>query len=132
MQRRHLLFSVLKAAALSIFAGPLASAQSASTLEELDPVKLMPDTHKILFENSLVRVIEGRVPAGGMEVKHRHPHCVLVSLAEFDSEIRVFPDSEWKHFHRAFGTATWSEAAVHEVRIVGTAPSHTVRIELKS
>jgi hypothetical protein len=31
--------------------------------ENLDPVKLMPDTHKLLFENELARVLESKVPA---------------------------------------------------------------------
>jgi hypothetical protein len=126
VKRRQLLFTILKSIAVAIVAGRSASAQ-----EDLDPVKMMPDTHKVLFENTLVRVIEGRVPAAGHEPKHRHPHCVLVSLGDFDAEIRTFPDGEWKRVHRAFGTVTWNEATVHEVKIVGNAPSHTVRVELK-
>ena len=91
----------------------------------------MPDSHKVLFENAFVRVVEGRVPAGGMEPKHRHPNNVLVCLADFDAQVRTLPDGQWKRFHRTFGTATWNEAGLHEVEIVGDAPSHTVRIELK-
>jgi len=126
VKRRQLLFTILKSIAVAIVAGRSAPAQ-----EDLDPVKMMPDTHKVLFENTLVRVIEGRVPAAGHEPKHRHPHCVLVSLGDFDAEIKTFPDGEWKRVHRAFGTVTWNEATVHEVKIVGNAPSHTVRVELK-
>jgi hypothetical protein len=126
VKRRQLLFRILKGAAVGIVASRFASAQ-----EDPDPVKMMPDTHKLVFENAFVRVIEGRVPAGGYEPKHKHPHCVLISLADFDSEIKAFPDGEWKRFHRAFGTVTWSEATVHEVRIVGNSPSHTMRVELK-
>jgi hypothetical protein len=126
VKRRQLLFTILKGAAVGIVARQLAPAQ-----EDLDPVKIMPDTHKVLFENTFVRVIEGKVPAGGTELKHRHPHCVMVYLADYDAEVRTFPDGKWNPVHRAFGTATWNEATVHEVKIVGNAPSHTVRIELK-
>jgi hypothetical protein len=126
VKRRQWLFAIFKGIVSGIFAG-----QSASADDDLDPVKMMPDTHKLLFENAFVRVIEGRVPAGGFEPKHRHPHCVLVNLVDFDSEVRTLPDGEWKHMHRAFGTATWSDATVHEVRIVENVPSHTVRVELK-
>lgn len=91
----------------------------------------MPDTHKVLFENTFVRVIEGKVPAGGTEAKHKHPHCVMVYLADFDAEVRMLPDGQWNRVHRTSGTATWNEATVHEVKIVGTVPSHTVRVELK-
>jgi hypothetical protein len=55
----------------------------------------------------------------------------MVCLADFDAEIRTFPDGQWKSIHRAFGTVVWGEATVHETRIVGSVPSHTVRIELK-
>ncbi len=126
MKRRQWLFTILKGIAAGTPAGQLVPAQ-----EDLDPVKMMPDSHKLLFENAFVRVIEGRVPAGGYEPKHRHPHCVLVNRTDFDAEVRTFPDGEWKRMHRALGTATWSDATVHEVRIVGNVPSHTVRVELK-
>ena len=64
-----------------------------------DPVRLMPDTHKVIFDNSFVRVVEGRVPAGGTEIKHRHPRNVMVFLADFDAEVRTFPDGKWTPTH---------------------------------
>jgi len=67
MKRRELLATVLKNIAIGTVVGRYTAAQ-----EDLDPVKLMPDTHKVIFENSFVRVVEGRVPAGGREIKHRH------------------------------------------------------------
>jgi hypothetical protein len=126
MHRRSLLFAVLQGVTASLILGRSASAQ-----DTLDPVKLMPDSHKVLFENAFVRVVEGRVPAGGFEPKHQHPHCVLVSLSDFDVEVRTLPDGKWTPMHRSFGSASWSEATVHEVRNVGRVPTHTVRIELK-
>jgi hypothetical protein len=126
VKRRELVFTVLNSLAMSLIAGRSTTAQ-----DDLDPVKLMPDTHKVLFENAFVRVVQGRVPAGGVEPKHRHPHNVVVFLADFDAEIRTFPDGLWNRTHRTFGTATWNEATVHEVKIVGNVPSHTVRVELK-
>jgi len=126
MKRRQLLATILKSIAIGIIGGRSAAAQ-----DDLDPVKLMRDTHKLIFENSFVRVVEGRVPAGGREIKHRHPHNVMVFLADFDAEIRIFPDGKWTPSHRTFGTATWNEASVHEVKIGTNAPSHTIRIELK-
>ena len=126
MKRRQLLVTILKSIALGIVAGRSSAAQ-----DDLDPVMLMPDTHKVVFENSFVRVVEGKVPAGGREIKHRHPHNVMVFLADFDAEIRTFPDGKWTPTHRTFGTATWNEASVHEVKIGANAPSHTIRVELK-
>jgi hypothetical protein len=126
LKRRQLLFAIFKSIAVGMFASRSASAQ-----EELDPVKLMPDTHRVIFENSLVRVVEGHVPAGGVEVKHRHPKNILVFLADFDAQVRTAPESKWDRLHRTFGTATWNEASVHEVKIGANAPSHTIRVELK-
>jgi hypothetical protein len=126
MKRKQFLGTVLKSIALGLVVGRSTAAQ-----DDLDPVKLMSDTHKVIYENSLVRVVEGRVPAGGMEIKHRHPHNVMVFLADFDAEIRTFPDGKWTPTHRTFGTATWNEASVHEVKIGANAPSHTIRVELK-
>jgi hypothetical protein len=126
VKRRQLLFTIFKGIAVDMVTGRFAPAQ-----EDLDAVKMMPDTHKLLFENRFVRVIEGRVTAGGYEPKHRHPHNVMVSLADFDAEVKTYPNGEWTRMHRVFETVRWNEASVHEVRIVGNAPSHNVRVELK-
>jgi hypothetical protein len=126
MKRRELLATALKSIAIGIVFG-----RSAAEQDDLDPVRLMPDTHKVIFENSFVRVVEGRVPAGGREIKHRHPHNVMVFLADFDVEIKTFPDDKWTPTHRIFGTVTWNEASTHEVKIRANAPSHTIRVELK-
>jgi hypothetical protein len=94
LERRQLLATVLKSIAIGIFVGRSTAAQ-----DDLDLVRLMPDTHKVIFENSFVRVVEGRIPAGGREIKHRHPHNVLVFLADFDAEIKAFPDGKWTPTH---------------------------------
>jgi hypothetical protein len=126
VKRRQLLFSILKGAVLGIGFNQLVRAQ-----EQLDPLKIMPDTHRLLFENEFVRVIESKVPAGGVEPKHSHPHCVTISLADFDAEVKTLPDGKTIRVHRTSGSVAWNEATVHEVKIVGNAPSHNVRVELK-
>ena len=104
---------------------------SDSSSEELDPLKLAPETHKLVFENRFVRVIESRVPAGGNEPKHSHPHGLTVYLANFESEVKTFPDGKSSKVRRQFGTAIWSEAIVHEVKNIGKVDGHALRIELK-
>lgn len=84
----------------------------------------------MLFENTFVGVIESKVPAGDTEPKHKHPHCVMVYLADFDAEVKIFPDGKWNRVHRAFGTATWNEATVHEVKIVGN--GELTRFEMRT
>jgi len=56
VKRRQLLFSILKGAVLGIGFDQLVHAQ-----EQLDPLKIMPGTHRLLFENEFVRVIESKV-----------------------------------------------------------------------
>jgi hypothetical protein len=126
MQRRRALFEILKTAAFGLAAHALVAEQ-----EQFDALKIMPDTHKLLFENEFVRVIESKVPAGGSEPRHSHPHCVIVSLADFEAEIKTFPDGNVTRVHRTFGATSWSEATVHEVKIVGNNGSHNIRVELK-
>jgi hypothetical protein len=122
MNRRDLLVSTL----VTSFVGPFLQGQ-----DDLDPLKVTPQTHKLLFENQYVRVIESRSAPGGTEPKHSHPRSVTVYLADADSEIRTFPDEKVARVHRTAGTAGWSEATTHAIKNVGSTPSHTIRIELK-
>jgi quercetin dioxygenase-like cupin family protein len=97
----------------------------------LDPLRACPDTHRLLFENAYVRVIESKVPPGKQEPRHSHPHGVTVYLADYEVETKTIPDNKVTRSPRRFGSVTWSEAVVHEVRNVGSTASHAVRIELK-
>jgi hypothetical protein len=115
---------------LSVAVGSVAD-QLAHGQDNLDPVKTQPGTHKLLFENEFVRVIESSVPPGGAEVKHSHPHSVTVHLVDSDAEVTRFPDGKTSRVHSLAGTADWNEATVHEVRNVGQTAFHAIRIELK-
>src|SRR5262249_51676295 len=115
--------------ALLVFLWVLTSAGSAQ--EQLDPLIVAKDTHKLLFENQFVRVIEAKLPPGKMEPKHRHPHGLTVYLAAYDLEQKTFPDNKVAKFTRKFGTVTWGEATVHEIRNIGKTESYSVRVELK-
>ncbi|HEX2727708.1 MAG TPA: hypothetical protein VHN20_17940 [Beijerinckiaceae bacterium] len=99
--------------------------------QELDPLKVASNTHKLLFENQFMRVIQAKVPAGSLEPKHSHPKGLTVYLADYDIEQKAFPDGKVTRAHRTFGTVSWSDAVVHEVRNTGKTNSHAVRIELK-
>ncbi len=99
--------------------------------EELDPLKVAADTHTLLYQNAFVRVISSKVPPGKTEPKHQHPRSVTVYLADYDIESKTFPDNKVARGHRTFGTVTWSDATVHEIRNVGKTGSHAIRVELK-
>ena len=103
----------------------------AASEEELDPLKVAGDTHKLVFENKFVRVIQAQVPAGQLEPKHRHPHGLTVYLKDYTIEQKTFPDGKVTRGERKFGTVAWSEPIVHEVKNVSQVTSHAIRIELK-
>lgn len=99
--------------------------------EELDSLVVCRATQKLIFENAFVRVIDDVIPAGVSEPKHRHPHGIVVALADADIETRTYPDGKLSRHHNTPGTATWNEAFVHDVKNVGTTTSHVIRIDLK-
>ena len=52
-------------------------------------------------------------------------------LADYNVETKTIPDNRVTQAQRKFGTVSWSEAVVHEVKNIGKTNSHAVRIELK-
>jgi hypothetical protein len=116
--------------ALSVGVGSIAG-QLTYGQENLDPLKTQPDTHKLLFENKFVRVIESSVPPGHTELKHSHPHSVTVHLVDSDAEVTRLPDGRTTRIHSVGATADWNEAVVHEVKNVGQTTFHAIRVELK-
>ena len=78
----------------------------AAPQEELDPVKIASETHKLVMENQFLRVIEAKVPPGGIEPKHRHPKGVPVYLANYSIEQKTFPDGKVTRSERKFGFAS--------------------------
>ena len=95
-----------------------------------DPLVVAGDTHKLVFQNQFVRVIETKLPVGSHEPRHYHPHGVTVYLADF--EVRITEDGKAPVTRaRKGGTAVWSEATVHEVHNAGKTAGHVFRVELK-
>ena len=119
---------VLVVAVLLMLAGVRTWSQGTNLL---DPLKVCPDTHRLLFENALVRVIEAKVPPGSTEPRHSHPRGITVYLADYEVQTKTIPDNRVSQAQRKFGTVTWSDAVVHEVKNTGKTNSHAIRIELK-
>jgi hypothetical protein len=97
----------------------------------LDSLIVCSQTQKLIFENSLVRVIDDVIPPGVSEPKHRHPHGVVIALVDADTETHSYPGGNAARRHTAKGTATWNEAIVHDVKNIGGAPTHFIRIDVK-
>jgi hypothetical protein len=98
--------------------------------DPLDPVRVAPETHKVAFENAVVRVLDVRLPPGSVERRHRHPHGLSVYFTDW--EARVTPDGQAPQVRsRKAGTFAWSDAIVHTVENVGRTEGHILRIEIK-
>jgi len=90
----------------------------------------LTDTQKVIMENTFVRVIEVRVPAGIAEPLHSHARGVTVALTDYDNETRA-PGAQWSKSHTKFGEVKWAEPVTHEARNSGSTEQHVIRIELK-
>ncbi len=123
--KKHILFLML---ALAV-AGVLLLAQKPAQGGP-DPLKVAGDTHKLVFENKLVRVLETKLPPGSHEPLHFHPHGVTVYLADFEVRIREEGKPPVTRTRKG-GTTVWSEAVLHEVNNVGKTEGHVIRVELK-
>jgi len=104
---------------------------SSAADEDLDSLKVCRETQKLIFENDFVRVIDDVIPPGVTEPKHRHPHGVVVTLADADVESKTYPEGRVARGHSKSGNVNWSEPTVHEVHNVGTEPTHYIRIDVK-
>jgi len=104
---------------------------SSAAEDDLDSLKVCRETQKLIFENAFVRVIDDVIPAGVTEPKHRHPHGVVVTLADAEIESTIYPAGRVARGHSKLGNVSWSEPTVHEVHNVGTEPSQFIRIDVK-
>jgi len=105
-------------------------ALSPSPDDPLDPIRVAGDTHKVAFENKLVRVLDVHLPPGKVEPRHRHSHGMSVYFTDW--EARVTPDGGPPEVHhRKAGTFAWNEAIIHSVQNAGDTEGHILRIELK-
>ena len=124
--KTRILFAALGAVALAA----VVLARSQAPDDPLDPIRVAGDTHRLAFENRLVRVLDVHLPAGKVEVRHRHPHGMSVYFTDWD--VKVTADGAAPEVrHRAAGTFAWNEPVVHTIENVGRTEGHVLRIELK-
>lgn len=98
--------------------------------QDLDPLKVAADTHKVALENAFVRVLEVRVPPGKTEPMHQHPRRVVVYLSDFHTRTTERGGKPQENLRKA-GLVRWSEPIVHEVENIGTTEGHVISVELK-
>jgi hypothetical protein len=105
----------------------------------LDALTAAPETHRALFENDSVRVLETRIAPGETTRVHTHRWPGVLYVLSFDQFIRrdadgdVLVDARTAGTLPQPGTAVWSAALEpHTLENVGTAEIHVIGIELKN
>lgn len=102
-----------------------AAAQKAKDTTEVDP-----DGHRVVLENTYVRVVEARLAPGQKVAMHSHTPRVVVALSPFRLKLTL-PDGRSGVVDRRVGEASWSEATEHAAQaLVGTV--HAVEVEPKA
>ena len=104
----------------------------------LDALAAAPDSHRLLFENDAVRVLETRIAPGQTTQLHTHrwPGILyILSFGDFvrrDSDGIVLVDSRSGGALPVPGTAIWSGALPpHTLENVDAADIHVIGVELK-
>jgi hypothetical protein len=104
---------------------------------ELDALIAAPDSHRLLFENDRVRVLEILIEPGAREPEHTHqwPSVMIVDRL---ARIRYYKQGV-QTFESPPGAApqpgpkvSWMEPeGPHSVENIDTTPYHALRIELR-
>lgn len=103
---------------------------SAATPQDLDPLKVAGDTHKLVFENRFVRVLEVRVPPGKTEPMHQHGNRVVVYLSDFNTRSTEKGGQPQDNLRKS-GLVRWSDPVIHQIENIGKTEGHVISIELK-
>jgi hypothetical protein len=103
---------------------------SFATPQELDPLKVAADTHKLVLENPFVRVLETRVPPGKTEPWHQHGRRVVVYLNDFQTRVTEKGGQPQEALRKA-GLVRWSDPVIHQVENIGKTEGHVISVELK-
>ncbi len=119
----HISTGVLVATCLLLFSPNLANAQ--------DPAKVSPTTHKVLFENERVRVIDVRAPAGAKVAMHSHPDYIVYALSDYKVKF-TSPDGKTAVIEGKAGDTSWRNAETHAPENIGTEELHVLNIEIKT
>ena len=98
--------------------------------QDLDPLKVAADTHKLVFENQFVRVLEVRVPPGKTEPWHQHGRRVVVYLSDFHTRSTERGGKPQENLRKS-GLVRWSEPVVHQVENIGQTEGHVISVDLK-
>jgi quercetin dioxygenase-like cupin family protein len=108
----------------------LCLATSAVLAQDILTVAGGPETHKVLFENDRVRVLDGRLQPGQKVAMHSHPANVVYFLTDAKFKF-AFPDGKTAEREFKAGQTGWSDGVTHAGENAGTNEIHLLQVELK-
>lgn len=107
--------------------------------DSLDALIAGADSHRRLFENDTVRVLETRIPPGETTQLHTHRWPGVLYILSFGDFVRrdgdgaVLVDTREGGALPAPGTTIWSGSLPpHTLENVGTSVIHVIGVELKT
>jgi hypothetical protein len=107
--------------------------------DSLDACAAAPESHRLLFENDDVRVLDTRIAPGETTPVHTHrwPGILyILSIGHFvrrDADGAVLVDTRLGGALPPPGTAVWTPALPpHSLENVGSAGVHVINVELKN
>lgn len=101
-----------------------------STPIALDPVKIDPEYHSVVFENQYVRAIRTVLEPGIKSPPHEHPHYVVVYLTELHTTMKLGDGREVDNPRRK-GEVGWRDYMKHETLNIGKETAAEIQVELK-
>ena len=106
--------------------------------DALDALAAAPESHRLLFENDAVRVLETRIAPGETSQLHTHRWSGTLYVLSFghfvrrDVEGTVLADSREGGALPSPGTALWSDTfPPHTLENVDAVDIHVIGVELK-
>jgi quercetin dioxygenase-like cupin family protein len=97
----------------------------------LDPLKVDPKDYKLEFENSQVRVIRVKMPAGQKIPLHEHVlNRVVVYLTDQNGSMTT-PDGKTDIAKHSAGEASWGGPTKHTEQNLKATPFEAIVVELK-
>jgi beta-alanine degradation protein BauB len=96
----------------------------------LDPMKLDPAHHSVLFENSRVRVLRTVLEPHLKGPMHEHPHYVVVYLTDLHTTMTM-ADGRAIDNPRRPGDVGWRDALKHVTENIGDREAVEIQVELK-
>ena len=96
----------------------------------LDPVKVDPTRHKVVFENDRVRVLRVKFKAHDKTKEHEHPNGVAVYLTDVKAKFTL-TDGKSREGGGKRGEVTWAVAEKHSVQNMTAKPADIILVELK-